>query len=477
MAVRGVAVITASQLLRMATQILSVIVLARLLTPVDYGLVAMVLSVIGVGELFRDMGLSTAAIRADTLAIRQRDNLFWINTGMGFALCGAAIACAPLIARLFDQTELVAITYALSTTFVLTGLSTQYRVDLTRDLKFGRLAAVDLACSVVPLAIGVVAALAGLGYWALVIQQISSGVIGLVLLVALCRWLPRGYHRDTSVTPLVRLGGSFLFSGLLGYVIRNADSFVVGRRFGAESLGLYSRSVQLVRTPLSQLQVPFGTVVLPILAAARDDDERLMRAAVRAQVGFTYPVLTGVALIVAMAPDVVLLTLGQQWLEAAPVMAFIAVSGGLTCVAYAVIWLFAARALAATMNKFNVLATVDVLVCILVGTRWGVDGVAAGLAVASAIGWPMALFFLSRGSGLPVSRLAWPGIRAVSTTAVAGLVAYLAWTEAAALPLLGRLGVGTVAALVMMAAATLVPAVRGDYHEVVKLLDTLRRRA
>ena len=78
-----------------------------------------------------------------------------------------------------------------------------------------------------------------------------------------------------------------------------------------------------------------------------------MRAAVRAQVGFTYPVLTGVALIVAMAPDVVLLTLGQQWLAAAPVMAFIAVSGGLTCVAYAVIWLFAARALAATMNTFS----------------------------------------------------------------------------------------------------------------------------
>ena len=422
------------------------------------------------------MGLSTAAIRAEVLTPQQRDNLFWINTGMGVVLCGAAIACAPLIAALFDQSELVPITYALSTTFVLTGLATQYRVDLTRELKFGRLAAVDLACSVFPLAIGVVAALAGLGYWALVIQQISSGVIGVALLGVLCRWVPRWYHRQASVTAIVRLGGSFLFSGLLGYVIRNADSFVVGRQFGADSLGLYSRSVQLVRTPLSQLQVPFGTVVLPVLAASKDDDERLMRAAVRAQVGFTYPVLTGVALIVAMAPDVVLLALGRQWLDAAPVMAFIAVSGGLTCVAYAVIWLFAARALAATMNVFNILATVDVLICILVGSRFGVEGVAAGLAVASAIGWPMALLCLSRGSGLPVGLLAWPGIRAVAITAIAGLVCYLAWTEAGQLPLLGRLGVGTVAALAMMTAGALVPAVRGDYRMVAKMLQTLRRR-
>ena len=114
--------------------------LARLLTPGDYGLVAMVLSVIGVGELFRDLGLSAAAIRAETLTPGAARQPVLDQHRHGRVLSGAVIACAPLIARLFGQPELVPITHALSTTFLAQRDATQYRADLNRQFKFGRLA-------------------------------------------------------------------------------------------------------------------------------------------------------------------------------------------------------------------------------------------------------------------------------------------------------------------------------------------------
>jgi O-antigen/teichoic acid export membrane protein len=473
-AVRGVAVTTGSQLLRMLTQVVSVVVLARLLTPSDYGLVAMVLSVIGIAELVRDMGLSPAAIRAESLSAATRDNLFWINTGLGALLTVVVAASSPLIAGAFGRSELELIALALAPSFVLSGLSTQYRVDLARRFAFGRLAVVDLSCSVVPLLVGIVAALLGAGYWALVLQQMFSGLLAVVLLAVLCGWLPSRYDRSVSVMPFVRLGSSFLLGGLLGYVIRNADAIVVGRRFGADALGLYNRSVQLVRTPLNQLQAPFGTVALPVLAASRDDDVRLVRATLRAQVAFAYPVMTGVAWVVAAAPDVVLVALGDEWNGAATVMTFVAVTGGVGCLGYAVLWIFAARALARRMNVFNLVSAGLTLAGILVGSLFGVAGVAAGIAVATTIGWPLSLLMLSYGGYLPVAPLAWAGVRTAAATAVACGVAHLVWLELALDAPVLRAGIALVVVLACMAAAAAVPAVRRDYTEMRIMLALLR---
>ncbi|GAA2127179.1 lipopolysaccharide biosynthesis protein [Nocardioides bigeumensis] len=475
-AVRGVAVTTASQLGRMLTQVVSVIILARLLTPTDYGLVAMVLSVIGVGELVRDLGLSPAAIRAECLDRALRDNLFWVNTGLGVLLALVVAAASPLIASAFGRDELVPITLALAPTFVLSGLMTQYRVDLTRRYAFGRLAAIDLSCSVLPLMIGIVAASLGAAYWALVLQQVVSGVLGVALLAWSCRWTPGRYDRSASVMPFVRLGSSFLLGGLLGYVMRNADAVVVGRAFGADALGIYNRSVQLVRTPLTQVQAPFGSVTLPVLAAARDDDERLLRAAARAQVAFTYPVLVGVAWIVAASEEVVRITLGSAWTDAAPVMRFVAIAGGAGCLAYVVLWIFAARALASRMNLFNVTSAVLVVAGILVGSRFGVEGVAAGIAAATVAGWPLALTVLGWRGYLRVAPLAWAGVRAAAVAALGALAADLVLATVpfdAALP---RAGAALLTVLAVAALAALVTPVRRDYAEVTGMLRLLRGR-
>lgn len=478
-AVRGVAVTSLAQVLRLLIQIASVVILARLLTPRDYGLVAMVLAIVGVAELLRDMGLSPAAIRAPTLSRQERDNLFWLNTAAGACLTALVVIVAPLIAQVYGRPELTAIAWALAPTFFLSGLATQYRVDLTRRLRFGVLAAIDLACAVVPLTIGIVAAALGAHYWALVAQQLSSGILACALLFAGCRWLPRAYHRGTPVGHFVRLGMSFVFGGLMSYVTRNADNVLVGHQFGPASLGAYTRSVQLVRTPLAQLQAPFGTVALPVLASAGDDDQRMMSGARRAQVALVYPILLGVTVIAVAAPAFVDIALGDSWAAAAPIMAWVAVSGGVACLTMPVLWVFAARGLGRAITSYNAIATVVALSAMAIGLQWGVSGVAAGVAVAQLIALPLALWILRVEGRLAVGPLAFSAARVLALSlaagALAGVVLRLA-ADGVTSPVPQVLLAGAVVSAAFAAAAG-VGAYRRDYKDIWSMLRLIRRRA
>ncbi|KQV77764.1 hypothetical protein ASC64_02760 [Nocardioides sp. Root122] len=419
-AVRGAAATGVSQLARLVLQVSSVVVLARLLTPRDYGLVAMVLAVIGLAEFLRDFGLGAAAVRAETLSRRERDNLFWLNAGLGTAFTVLTMACAPLLSHLYDRPELTMITLALAPTFMLSGLGAQYRVDLLRRLKFGTLAWFDVLSAGLALTIGISLAFAGAGYWALVTQQVASGIITLVLLVVVCRWRPRRYDRSTEVAGFVRLGSAFVFGSVMAYVSRNVDNVIVGHQFGAQTLGAYTRSVQLVRTPLTQIQGPFATVAVPVLIAAGADDRRLLNAAQKGQVALSYPIMAAAATIVAGAVPLVELALGPQWSSASALVVWVAVGAGASCLSTPATWLFSVRGLGSAITGYNLSATVITVLLLVLGSNYGVEGVAAAAAAAAALGWPLALHFAHRQGHFAVGGLLRSGLRTAAVALVAG---------------------------------------------------------
>ncbi|GAB3247290.1 lipopolysaccharide biosynthesis protein [Alteromonas gracilis] len=437
----------------------------------------MVLAVIGIAEILRDLGLSAAAVRAPDLSRGQQSNLWWINTGLGAGLSTLTALSAPLIAAGFGHPELAGITLALAPSFLLSGMATQYRVDLTRRMRFSRIASIDLACAVAPLVVGVGAAVAGAGYWSLVIQQMVSGVLALALLAQAAGWAPSRYDRAAPVAPIVRLGLHFLFGSVMAYVSKNADAVVVGKVFGAAPLGLYSRSVQLVRTPLLQLQAPFGSVILPILAAAYDNDDRLMRAARRASIALVYPVIAIVGMVVAAPSALVAVTLGEQWLPAAPLVALVAVAGGLAVAATPPIWIAQARGLGPAMSIFNGIATAMSLILLILAASTGrLEAVAAAMALTNLLGWPLGAWMFSRASGLPLHLLALPSLRAVGVTTAAVLtaVAVRLRIEEEVGPLLVLAACAGTGALVL-SASVVVPAVRRDLREITGMLSELRK--
>ncbi len=204
-AARGTAVTLVAQSGRFVLQIGSLIVLARLLSPEAFGLVAMVTSLIGIAELIRDFGLSSAAIQAKHLSHEERTNLFWINVAIGTVCAMLAVVFAPLIADLYHEQRVYSIVLALSGLLVVSGITTQYRADLSRSLRFHALAAVDFSAQTLGVAVAIIAAVLGADYWAIVAQQVTFVVVALC---AVGRVLPLASgtaepaHLGTAVHPL-----------------------------------------------------------------------------------------------------------------------------------------------------------------------------------------------------------------------------------------------------------------------------------
>lgn len=462
---RGVRASLMAQGLKLALQVGSVAILARLLDPEAYGLVAMAALVIGVAELFRDAGLANAALRAPDLTIRQRDNLFWVNTSIGVALATGFAGLAPVVAAGFGHRELTGICLGLAPTFVWSGMATQYRVGLLRDLRVRRLAVCEVAGMLVALTVAVAGAVAGLGYWALVLQQSLGGLLGLVVMVVAAGWLPGRFRRGSGTVPLLRLGGRFLGASLLAYVQSNVDSILIGRFLGPASLGLYNRCTQLIRVPLRQVQAPYASVALPVLSRLQHDPRRFVGFAERLQLISAYPLLLGAAVVVAGRRDVVDLALGPRWSAAADVLGWVAAGNALAACGAAASSIYVAKGLGRELQRFSSINVVIVVVCVVVGTTGGLAGTAAGYAVGVTLSWPLTLFFLARTTGLDLTPLAGSGLRAVVVAAVAGIAGSGVGSLMSPLPALVSLA--TIAAVVALVAgmAGVVRGIRADYRQ------------
>ncbi|TQL69957.1 PST family polysaccharide transporter [Nocardioides albertanoniae] len=475
-AARGGMIVLGGQGVRILVQVASVVVLSRLLTPRDYGLVAMVLAVVAVAEIFRDLGLSTAAVQAKVLTRAQQSNLWWLNTALGLGLALVAIAAAPLVAALYDEPALTALTAAMAGMFVLNGMAAQYRADLTRRLLFTRLAAAEVAAPLVALGIAAYAAANGAGYWALVVQQLVQGAVALALAGAFAGWLPGRPRRGVEMSGFLRFGWSLAGTQLINYAANNIDSVLIGTRLGAHSLGTYNRAWQLLMTPLGQLRNPTTTVALPVLSRIRDNPALTQRFVERGQVALGYSLGAGLGLVAGAAAPVCALFLGPGW-DVAGVFALLACAGLFQTLAYVGYWVYLAHGLITELRHYTLVASALKVVCVLVGVRYGITGVAAGFAAAHLLEWPLSLWWISRRTQLRVGPLYLGAARILLVAAAVAVSAY-----ATAQVLHGQHPAVTVPACAAAGAAAyalllVVPPVRRDVRSlVVTVRGALRQK-
>ncbi|MCR8670844.1 lipopolysaccharide biosynthesis protein [Agrococcus sp. HG114] len=478
-AARGSLFTLGAQAARIALQLLSVVVLARLLTPHDYGLLAIVLVLVGLGEIFRDFGLTSASIQAPTLSRGQRDTLFWINALIGAGLAGLMLLGSWPLGAITGEPEIVGMAQWLSLTFLLNGLATQHRASLMRALRLRPLAVIDVASAAIGLAVAIAVALLGGGSWALVAQQLTAGAVVVVGAVIAGRWLPGRVGRGESVRPMVTLGWNLVAANLIQYAARQVDTVVVGLRFGTSDLGLYNRSYHLVMTPLGQVRSPLQSVALPVLARLQQDRPRSDTYITAAQLALGYCIGVPLALVAGLAGPVVIVMLGEPWGDAAPLLRMFAVAGLLTTLSYVGYWVYLARGLGAQLLRYTLLSAGIKIACIAAGSAFGVEGVAVAFAAHAAIEWPISLVWLARITPYPTRRLYAGAMRILI---VAALAASAAWAVSGAVAALGAwaaIGAGAAAGLLAASAALVVPAYRRDAASLLRFgrLMLTRERA
>jgi O-antigen/teichoic acid export membrane protein len=371
------------------------------------------------------------------------------------------------IAHAFGEPELRVIVQVLALTFVLNGLSAQYRAGLSRDLRFGTVAAGDLVAQALAFCAAVTTAAAGAGYWALVVQQLVQVAAVLSWAVAFARWVPGRPRRGVGLTPFLRFGGGVAGTQVVHHLSQNLDNLVLGLRAGPADLGVYSRGFQLLMTPLNQLRSPATTVAVPVLARLQDDLPRAGDYLRRGQLALGYPLVAGMALAAGAAAPLVDLLLGNRWHPVAPVLALLAVAGSAQTLSFVGSWVYLSRGLSGALLRYTLLTLLLKAVCIAVGSSFGVVGVAAGYATAALLEWPLSLWWLSRITVLPLRALLGGALRITACGTVAGTVCFLATELCASWPSVGRLVAGLAAGLAALGLAALVPAVRADLAGVV----------
>jgi len=471
-AAKGTAVSVGAQLVRFVLQLGSMIVLARLLAPADFGLVAMVTAVIGVAEIVRDLGLSTAAIQARTLSAGERTNLFWANTALGVGCAAVAVALTPVIVGIYDEPRLTQVVPPLAAVFVLSGLDTQLRADLARSLRFRALAMSDVVSQGSGMLAAVLLALAGAGFWALVAQPVVAAFVCLVVNVINCRWVPGRPRRGVSIRPFVHFGLRLMGTQALSYGTKNIDNIALGAVWGPVSLGLYSRAYQLLMTPLNQINTPLTRVAVPVLSQLQDDRKMFARYAARAQLVGCYVTATMLAVAAALADPLISLLFGNRWVGLAPIFALLAIGGVFRSISQLAYWLFLATARTGSMLRLDLWCQPLMMVVIVAGVPWGPTGVAVGHLIAYAAYWVVSMIAVGRVTGIPVRPLFRKAMTAVGLVGLPSALAAWGTTHLFVAPL-AQLLVGGLAAVATIAAVALtLPVVRRD---LTFLLGFLRR--
>ncbi|MFT4214541.1 MAG: lipopolysaccharide biosynthesis protein [Microbacterium sp.] len=425
-AASGAIVMLGAQGAKIILQLASVVVLSRMLDPHDYGLIAIVLIVIGVGEIFRDFGLTAASVQAPEVTRGQRDNLFWVNTVIGAVLAALVWCLSWSISSMSGESELLGMLQVLCVVFLINGMTTQYRAQLMRALKFRALAMIEVIAAAIALSTAISFAAAGAGHWALVAQQLASPIVGLIASAIAGRWLPHWYSRASAVRPFLRLGWNLALANLLSYGAAQIDTIVVAVRFGAAPLGLYNRACQLVTTPLTQVRTPLSSVAIPILSRIQSDKQRFDSFVTSGQLALGYALGIPLLLLAGLAEPVVRIALGAQWGEAAPILRMFAIAGTLTTLSFVGYWIYVSRGLGSQLMRYTTVSTCIRATCILVGSFFGLVGVAIGFAAAPALAWPISLFWLSRVTDVPVRSLYGGALRILGVAGLAGVVSWCA---------------------------------------------------
>ncbi len=402
------------------------VVAARLLKPEDFGLVAMVTVVTAVLDLFATAGLSSAAIQRANITNEQISTLFWINIVVGLGLSALCLAIAPALVAFYHEPRLFWVTVVMGVGFVFNAAGAQQLALLQRQMRYVTLAAIEFSCQLTSLGLGISVALAGYGYWALVVAAITLPAATTLSTWLATGWIPGRPAWNAAIRSMLHFGGTFTLNGVVSYMSYNFDKFILGRFWGASALGYYGVASQLINIPTSNLNAAIGGVTFSTLSRLQHDLVRFRNYFLKGyslNVSMTLPITIFAAV---FAENVVHVVLGPQWNNAVAVFRLLAPAVLVFGIINPTGWVLWSTGRHVRSLYISLVIAAFVVAGCLIGLPYGPEGVAAGFSAAMVL-WlvPHVLWCLH---GTPVTPLdllrtsSRPLLSALAATALAYVV-------------------------------------------------------
>lgn len=395
--------IAVAQAMRFASQMLSLIVLARLLPADAYGLMAMAMTVTNLAFLFRDLGTMAAIIQRPHVSALLKHSLYWLNLGLALLLALLLVALAWPLAHAYRDPRLAAVLMVLALVFPLSGLASVQQALLERASRFRLLARIETLSALGGVAVALLAASHGAGVWSLVWQMLAATGPASLQLLRASPWRPRRRYSWRALRQVRDFSGHFAAFQFLHYLQRNADSMLVGRLLGPVLLGVYAMAFKIVLLPLQQISGVASRALVPAMSRCQHQPERLAELYLRASgmtALLTAPLMAG---LYALREPLVLLVLGPAWSAVIALVPWLAALGLIQAQAVIPGSVLLAQGQARRMLRLGVLSAALQLAGFALALRWGLAGMAAAYCLTSLLALlPLSWYALA---GLPLRAL------------------------------------------------------------------------
>jgi len=383
--VRGGAVTLTSQGIKFGLQLGSTMVLARLLTPGDFGLIAMVTAITGFVAMFKDAGLSMATVQRREVTHAQVSTLFWINVALSVGVMLVVAGLAPLVARFYSEPRLVGVTLALAGVMLLGGFTVQHQALLRRQMRFKALAAVEITSMAAGTAVAVTMALMDFGYWSLVGMVAGTALNNAVMVWVLCDWRPGLPKRECCAGDMVKFGTGLTLASFCNHLREQGPFVIIGWTFGPALLAMYEKAYRLLVLPLKQMMPPVSAVAIPVLSRVQDDEDRFRSIARKLLLVSAFLSIAPASVIVAIAPEIVAIMLGPQWERAGLIFAYLTPLAATQAISSVIIWCITTQGRSAVLLRFSVFNALIAVVTVMVGAVYGLEWAAIAFSAGGVL--------------------------------------------------------------------------------------------
>lgn len=404
--------------LNMVVQLGSTILLARMLSPHDYGLVVMVLALMVFAPMLIDLGTTDAIVQRKSITHADASALFWVKIAIGGALALVLAGGSGFIASFYGEPAVAGIAIVLSLTLIVTAMSSQHFALMRRAMQFRRIALIEISSNVVGSIIAIAMAFTGWGYWALVAKAMLTPVLSALGAWMSCPWLPGRPQSTPDLKEMVRFGMGVTGFTITDHLARSADRIALGYFYGAAPLG-YFQNASLLYDNILSTSTQLHDVAVSSLSKLRDAVDELKRmwaTALSSLTFFTALVFSGLAV---TGSDIVVLLLGQRWETAGPLFCIFAVRGIAHVVERTLGWLHVSAGRPDRWMRWGFFSAIFQLLAVFAGLPFGLVGVATAHAIATFCLFLPALIYAGRPLGIGARDV----LRAVGPQMASALIA------------------------------------------------------
>lgn len=359
------------------------LVLARLLSPTEYGIIGMAMVFIAISETFIDSGLSQALIRKQNCTEVDYNTMFYTNIALGILTFAIVFLSAGTISRFYDIPDLFLLTRVMAVNLIINSFGLVERAILTKQIDFKRQTKITLIANVSSGIIGITLAFLGFGFWSLAIRTLCQNIFRVLLLHWSSTWRPKLLYSFVSFNELFGFGSKLLAAGLINSIYQNVYKLVIGKYFSAADLGYYSRATQFTNIPVLNIQVSSMRVAYPVLASMADDDKKLKSIYKKLVKLLFYIISTVMVFMIINSREIVLILVGEQWAPSIPYLKIICIGSIMFPLHSLNLTMLNAKGRSDLYLKLEILKKILIVPVIIIGIRFGIIGLLWGMVFNS----------------------------------------------------------------------------------------------